>query len=180
VYPLNLTDTTLRAYFAGHLKVMTDLQTAIGEGPVIANHAYGPPHDPLVAGAVSFSMNEFFKADNASVNSLRLAAANGRGIQAHVGNKPTIDLLACFLVGAGHRAYFGSGKWYSYMPPTIDIHWSKMYELPLGAPAADALYDVDSHTWTRTFALAGKVTFQVTRGKGTIEHWSGSPVVEYM
>ena len=34
--------------------MLTDLQTALGEGPVIANHAYGPPHDNMVKGSVSF------------------------------------------------------------------------------------------------------------------------------
>ena len=48
----NLSNQTAQAYFDGHVKVLTDLQTAIGEGPVIANHAYGPPHDALKAGYV--------------------------------------------------------------------------------------------------------------------------------
>ena len=47
-YKLNLTAATSKAYAAGHVQVLTDLQTAIGEGPVIANHAYGPPHDNMV------------------------------------------------------------------------------------------------------------------------------------
>jgi hypothetical protein len=170
-YPLNLTDATARAYFAGHLQVIADLQRAIGDGPVIANHAFGPPHDAVERGAVSFAMNEFFKADNASINSLRWAAANGRGMQAHVGGtKPTIDLIAAFLVGAGRRAYFGNGKWST--TTTFFDHWSPMYELPLGAPSADAEYDALSHTWSRTFAHAGAVTFHVAKGTGTIEHWN--------
>ena len=31
---------------AGHVKVLSDLQAALGEGPVIANHAYGPSSRP--------------------------------------------------------------------------------------------------------------------------------------
>jgi hypothetical protein len=45
-----LTNATTEAYFQGHIKVLTDLQTAVGEGPVVANHAYGPPHDLMVPG----------------------------------------------------------------------------------------------------------------------------------
>ena len=49
-YKLNLTAAQSKAYAEGHVKVLTDLQAAIGEGPVIANHAYGPPHDNMAKG----------------------------------------------------------------------------------------------------------------------------------
>ena len=52
-YKLNLTAEHSKAYAAGHVQVLTDLQTAIGEGPVIANHAYGPPHDSMAKGKLS-------------------------------------------------------------------------------------------------------------------------------
>ena len=52
-YQLNLTAAQSKAYAEGHVKVLTDLQSAIGEGPVIANHAYGPPHDNLAKGTWS-------------------------------------------------------------------------------------------------------------------------------
>lgn len=103
---MNISGTKAAAYAAGHVQVLTDLQTALGEGPVIANHAYGAPHDNMAAGSVGFAMDEFFNADNASINTLLLSAANGRGVQAH--GKPTEDMLAAFLIGAGYRAYYGA------------------------------------------------------------------------
>jgi hypothetical protein len=38
-YQLNLTAAQSKAYADGHVKVLTDLQAALGEGPLIANHA---------------------------------------------------------------------------------------------------------------------------------------------
>ena len=40
-YKLNLTDAKSKAYAAGHVTVLTDLQKAIGEGPLVANHGFG-------------------------------------------------------------------------------------------------------------------------------------------
>jgi hypothetical protein len=61
----------LRQWHPGHIQVLSDLQQALGEGPLIANHAYGPPHDLFAAGSVSFAMIEGFGPNNASVNQLR-------------------------------------------------------------------------------------------------------------
>ena len=63
-------------------QVLTELQAALGDGPLIANHAYGPPHDAMVPGSVAFSMIEGFGPSNKSINELRVNAANGRGVQA--------------------------------------------------------------------------------------------------
>ena len=45
-YKLNLTDAKSKAYAAGHVTVLTDLQKALGEGPLVANHGFGKyrPH----------------------------------------------------------------------------------------------------------------------------------------
>ena len=43
-YKLNLTDAKSKAYAAGHVAVLTDLQKALGEGPLVANHGFGSPH----------------------------------------------------------------------------------------------------------------------------------------
>ena len=55
-YKLNLTDAKSKAYAAGHVTVLTELQKAIGEGPLVANHGFGisiPPPPPLFGGSVS-------------------------------------------------------------------------------------------------------------------------------
>jgi hypothetical protein len=172
-YKLNLTDATAHAYFAGHLAVMAELQGALGEGPLVANHAYGPPHDAVAAGSVSFSMIEFFKADNASVNALLTSAANGRGVQAHCGGKavPSESEYAAFLVGAGYRAYFGTGGWSAETQKDMHAHRPKEFDLPLGAPLADAAYDAVTHKWTRRFEHVN-VTFNARNGKGTVKGWT--------
>ena len=56
-------------------QVLTELQAALGDGPLIANHAYGPPHDAMVPGSVAFSMIEGFSPSNKSINELRVNAA---------------------------------------------------------------------------------------------------------
>lgn len=169
----NLTAAQAEAYAAGHVKVLTDLQTALGQGPVIANHAYGPPHDNMLPGSVSFSMIEGFGPNNASIQELLMNSANGRGVQAH--GRPTEDCLAAFLIGAGERAYFGIGGW-GENGPTFDDHWMPQFALPLGAPQAAASYNAATKSWTRKFGKGVTVTFEVEGGKGSIvgPGWSGS------
>ena len=144
----------------------------------------GPPHDNLAPGAVSFSMIEGFGPNNASIQQLLLNAANQRGVQAH--GRPTEDCVAAFLIGAGHRAYFGIGGW-SERGATFEDHWMPQFasdclpatdvsldlltprsfpierirvgSYPLGDPLADATYS--QGTWTREFAKGVKVTFDV-------------------
>ena len=59
-------------------------------------------------------MIETFGANNQSIKEMLLAAANGRGVQAH--GAPSESSLAAFLIGAGYRAYYGIG------PGSISIH----------------------------------------------------------
>merc|ERR1711939_361128 len=99
-HQVDLTDEQAEAYNKGHVQVLTDLQRALGDGPLIANHAWGPPHDALVPGTVNFAMIESFKANNKSIQELLLGVTNSRGVQAH--NKAgSRDALAAFLIGAG-------------------------------------------------------------------------------
>jgi hypothetical protein len=169
---IKLTEEKAAAYAAGHVKVLTDLQTALGEGPLIANHAYGPPHDPMQPGSVDFAMMEFFYANNASIQSLLLSSANGRGVQAH--GQRSRDALAAFLIGAGYRAFYGVGDWLT-SHSNFDDHWMTEFELPLGAPLADAIYSpANGGIWTRRFEHVN-VTFALKGSKGTIQGWSPSP-----
>jgi len=169
----NLTDAKAQAYFDGHIKVLTDMQKALGEGPVIANHAYGPDHDKMVRGSVSFAMDEFFKADNNSINLLLTCAKNGRGVQVH--GKNDESRMAAFLIGAGYRAYYGLGGW-GTQGKNFDDHWMSQFSLPLGEPLGDAIYDsADGGIWTRRFAHGVNVTFRVKAKKGTVVPWWGGP-----
>lgn len=167
-YQLNISASKLAAYAAGHVQVLTDLQKAIGEGPVIANHACGPPHDNLVAGAVSFAQLENFEANNGSIQQLMLCATNRRGVQAHCRGDPSENNLAAFLIGAGHHAYFGFGPWKSKNATFMD-HWMPQFELPLGEPLGDATYTTaNGGEWHRSFKAGVEVTFSVENRTGTI------------
>ena len=97
----------------------------------------GPPHDNLGPGAVSFSMIEGFGPNNASIQQLLLNAANNRGVQAH--GRPTEDCVAAFLIGAGHRAYFGIGGW-SERGATFEDHWMPQFA-SVTYPATDMSLD---------------------------------------
>lgn len=137
------------------------------------HYADGPPHDNMAPGSVSFAMIETFGANNQSIQELLLAAANGRGVQAH--GAPSESSLAAFLIGAGHRAYYGIGGW-EERGVSFDDHWMPQFSLPLGAPHGDAEYDATTATWTRTFGKGVDVTFHCHGRNGTISGpgWSGS------
>lgn len=152
--------------------MLTDLQKALGEGPLIANHAYGPPHDPMEAGSVSFSMIEGFGANNASIQQLLMNAENGRGVVAH--GRGSEDDLAAFLIGAYHRAYYGLGGW-SEGKHDFNNHWLPQFALPLGEPLSDATYDASGGTWNRQFAHGVNVTFAVKINRGKIVGWNFPP-----
>jgi hypothetical protein len=66
------------AFEAGHVQVHQDLQKAIGNGPLIANHAY----DMQGVNAVQI---ENFRADEKSINLLIECTANGKITEAHAG-----------------------------------------------------------------------------------------------
>ena len=42
---VNLSQAQAKQYMDGHTTMLNDLQTALGDGPVVGNGAYGPPHD---------------------------------------------------------------------------------------------------------------------------------------
>ena len=161
----------IAAYEAGHYKMITDLQRKLGDGPLVANHAYGPPHDPMKAGSVSFSMIEGFGASygyNLSIQELLINADHGRGTLAHASG--TEDDLAAFLIGAHHRAYYGVGGWCDNSSD-FSGHWMDQFELPLGNPLGAAVYDAASSMWSRKFASGVNVSFAVGTNKGTIAGW---------
>jgi hypothetical protein len=166
-----LSKETIKEYEAGHYKMITDLQKKLGAGPLVANHAYGPPHDPMGAGTVSFSMIEGFGASygyNLSITELLMNADMGRGTLAH-GSGGEND-LAAFLIGAHWRAYYGLGGWCDN-GTDFNSHWMPQFEQPLGAPLADATYDAPSSTWSRQFAHVN-VTFDVTTSLGKVDGWT--------
>jgi hypothetical protein len=151
--------------------MLRDLQQELGAGPLVANHAYGPPHDPMGPGAVSFSMIEGFGASygyNLSINELLMNAKMGRGTLAH-GDGGEND-LAAFLIGAHWRAYYGLGGWCDN-GTDFRSHWLPQFEQPLGAPRAEATYNASAGVWARQFEHVN-VTFDVIANRGRVSGWT--------
>ena len=59
-------------------------QKAVGDGPIVANHAYGPPHDLMLKGSVTFAMDEFWTANKANIEIMIQTAALGQYIYIYI------------------------------------------------------------------------------------------------
>ena len=129
---VNLSAAQARAYEAGHMTMLTDLQVLLGDGPVIGNRAYGPPDDQS---AIAFAMIEEFSPlgdkGKGNLTDLLTGVRNGRGVQVHTMTAPTENLIAAFLIAAGPRCYFGFGSW-STIYDDLSDRWSPLFDLPLG------------------------------------------------
>lgn len=174
---VKLTKEQAEAYTKGRVQALTDLQSALGDGPLIANHAMGPPHDLFVPGSVKFGMIESFHASNSSIQDLLMGVSNRRSVQAHC-RQDCRDPLAAFLIGASENTYFGAGEWSSgdgTREDNFDHHWMPEFDLPLGKPLGDATYeDTDGGIWQRSFQHVN-VTFTLKTGKGAFEGWDLTP-----
>jgi len=162
------------AYDAGHLKVHQELQEQLGNGVLIANHAYTMP-------GVSATQIESFAADEDSIILLNQSAALGKLVQAHAGysedssdnhcSNNVEQALAAFLIGARENSFFGcSRSWNVDTDPVADV-WHEEYDRPLGAPTGFAVKNGD--VWTRTFSSGTVVTFNAANSTGHIA-WSTS------
>ena len=121
------------AFDKGHWNMLANLQKTIGDGPIIANHAYN-------LSEVSAAMIEFGKANMETVGWLREGAQNGKIVQCHFGGIND-DTVATFLIGAGTYAYIGAGGWSIKGPALSQVSsrwYPQYYERPLGVPLSDA------------------------------------------
>jgi hypothetical protein len=181
----DITTQKRAAFDKGHWDMLAKLQQAIGEGPVIANHAYNLT-------GVGAAMLEFAGANVETVTQLQASAQNKKIAQCHFSGLND-DRVATFLIGAGEYAYIGSGGW-SISGTDISAvsnRWvPQYYERPLGTPLSDAVKTTNSatgsQTFTRRFSAGTNVTLVCDAGggggsankescKGTIE-WAGPPV----
>lgn len=105
------------AYNAGHLLAHQIAQKEIGDGPMIANHAYGPPHDNYTG--VNAAQIESCVPAESTLKILATCEANKRLCQCHVEKGSVNDTLAVFLIGAYsgtspsgsvYGSYFGYGE----------------------------------------------------------------------
>jgi len=172
-----LNNSKKEAYIAGHYQVLQDLQSAIGQGPLISNHAYGPPHDNLTG--VRASMIEGCSPSESSIKDLQICAQNKRICQCHAtGN--ILDALSSFLIGAysgdGYASYFGFGPWNSaqeYSESWANGYWPYYFDKPLGSPVEPAkkVGDIYHRNFTNLKGIT-QVSFNITSKKGSII-WAG-------
>ena len=157
-----------------HAACFAKLQTLVGNGPVISNHAYNESHvnAAQIEGCTGVSC----------IRDLQIAAANSKLVEHHVGfsahsyepcwqHAAFTTQLALFLLGAGHQAYFACGPWHSTLTSLEDKGpWHPEYERKLGAPLGDAVLGPGG-IYTRTFASGTTASYNVSSGVGTIV-WS--------
>lgn len=97
------------AFAQGHVAVLQDLQRKLGNGVLIANHAYNLT-------GVNAVQIEGFKADEASILTLKQTVANGKITECHAGygedgeedehcSNGVTNSLAAFLIGAVRRTH---------------------------------------------------------------------------
>lgn len=148
------------AYRKGHVMVQQQLQIALGDGLVIANHAYDMP-------GVSATMIEFFGSNEESIQTLMAAAAQGKVVLAHGGCGEGV--IAAFLIGAGQGSYFGCSHGWSVQSDPIGEAWRPEFDRPLGFPRGSAVKEGD--VYRRAFEHpSGRtlVSFNVTSKLGLI------------
>ena len=161
-------------FAAGHVTVLQDLQTQLGNGVLIANHAYN-------LSGVNAVQIEGFKADESSILTLQQCAANGKITEAHAGygedgsaddhcSNGIENSLAAFLIGAGERSYYTCSRGWKIQEDPVEASWHPEYEKPLGKPKGDGAKGADG-VWSRTFVSAkGEtiVTFDAKTSVGKI------------
>eukprot|EP01047_Picozoa_sp_COSAG01_P040486 COSAG01_NODE_3412_length_6112_cov_2.531354_8_plen_448_part_00 len=172
---VNLSAAQAREYEAGHITMLSDLQALLGEGPVVGNGAYGPPHDQA---AIAYAMIEEFSPlhdkGKGNLTDLFTSVKNGRGVQVHTMTAPTENVIAAFLIGAGPHCYFGFGSW-STIYDDLSDRWSPLFDLPLGPPLSDAVLNEASATYHRQFAHGVNVSFNMKTGHGEVDGWAFPP-----
>ena len=148
---VNLSTAQAKEYMDGHITMLNDLQIILGDGPVIGNGAYGPPHDRT---SISMAQLEEFSplksGGKGNLTDLFTGVKNGRGMAVHTMVFPTESIIAAFLIGAGPRCYFGFGSW-STIYDTLSHRWSPLFDFPLGKPLGDAVLHEGTKTYHRQF-----------------------------
>lgn len=166
-YILGLDPTTSAAWTTAHVQAVAALTATLA------------PQGNLVLGKVASQLGvsvngvlqEGCAADNTTVTTLRdvaaLALATGHRYlyECHF-DAATESTLAAFLVGAGTDQYFGFGPW---VTACGGVQRPREYELPLGDPVGEGVYDHLRGVWSRAFSRGTNVTFSAITGKGTIE-----------
>lgn len=170
------------AYNAGHIEAHRKLQKLIGDGPLIANHAYGKPFDNFTATDANSAMIE--SCSSSSLAELQACKNSSKLCQCHATGTPE-HVLPMFLIGAygpesgAPGSYFGFGAWDG--DSIFDEKFAAerrpaFFDYPLGKPLGDATFN---GTWYyREFAGDGHnkttVLFNPSTKEGTVQ-WASIP-----
>jgi hypothetical protein len=152
-----ISDSMAQAWSAGHKAMMKMTTEALADGVLLGK-------DPWEVGDyVNGALHEGCAASNATVltlrNLTRISRAQGRRLVYQCHGKGGVDEIAAFLSGAGAYHYYGLGGWSGVgRHQNFSEHWIPgVFGRQLGAPLADATYDVSTASWKRSFASGTKV-----------------------
>ena len=177
----NISDEKARSWIRGHDQAVWTLNTALGDGTMIANGG----QTPLASGF----MIESFTPDDYS--EIQAGVKAGVVTQVHTSyylgpkNPDVRDSLAGFLIGTGPFAYFSGPYAWSIAqtwsdPLGIDdvrMRWLPEFDKPLGEATKEAVFDEATNVVTRAFASGTTVSFNRTNNQGTIK-WSDGSVTQ--
>ena len=82
-------------------------------------------------------------------------------VRAHGDNKNFTDLVGAFLIAAGDNCFFGYGGFWE--APA----WMNFYDVPIGDPQGEAIYERTTGIWYRDFEHVS-VTFDTGTNRSTI------------
>jgi hypothetical protein len=171
---LGVNKSTAEAWLAGQRQMMIDTMAALGGG-LLMGKAPGELGDH-----VNGVLHESCFKRNSTIITLRNLTQRSRATgqrlvyQCHLDMQYlNNDTLASFLIGAGKDHYMVTGSF--NFDDDAAHHWSPMFDNPLGAPQADAVYDTATATWTRSFASGTHVSFNAKTQVGTIQ-WGNAAV----
>ena len=107
-----------------------------------------------------------FSNNNESINDMLFLRKHAKLVRAHGDNKNFTDLVGAFLIAAGDNCFFGYGGFWE--APA----WMPFYDMPIGKPLGEAIYNPTTGIWERNFQHV-RVTFDTFQNRSTISNRSG-------
>jgi len=153
------------AWLKGQRQMMRETTAALNGGILVGKDA------AELGDHVNAVLHEGCSSNNGTITLLRQLARQAQSAgerqlyQCHTTRAINEGIVAAFLIGAGRDHYLASGGWSN---GAGSDHWSPLLDMPLGEPAADAIYNPATTNWTRVFGSGTRVTFNATSGEGNV------------
>ena len=162
---------SLADYTKQKIRALRAMQAAAGAGPVIMNcHSCIDNRQlpPIGAESYTHAQNiEWFRNTNDSINDMLFLRKHAKLVRAHGDNKNFTDLVGAFLIAAGDNCFFGYGGFWE--APA----WMNFYDVPIGDPQGEAIYERTTGIWRRDFEHVS-VTFDTGTNRSTIVNRTAS------